>query len=98
MPLLHIALQDGFTGEPAVIRVDGHEIYRNDHLRTRTQIGFADSVETTHAGGPAKIELDLRGTTTTITPTVAEDTYIGLSVGPEGGITERVSARRFAYV
>ena len=51
MPRLHIALQEGFAGDPVSISVDGREIYRKDGVRTRTQIGLADSIETTHDQG-----------------------------------------------
>lgn len=98
MPRLHIALQDGFTGEPVAIAVDGREIYRKDQVRTRTQIGHADTVETTHADGPARIDIDARGTSSTITPVIAGDTYVGVSIGADGRIAHRSSQQPFRYM
>jgi hypothetical protein len=98
MPRLHIALQDGFTGEPVAISVDGREIYRKDHVRTRTQIGHADTIETTHDDGPARIEIRARGTSETITPTIAGDLYLGVSIAGDGRIAHRASPQPFRYM
>ena len=70
MPRLHIALQEGFAGDPVSINVDGREIYRKASVRTRTQIGLADSVETTHDKGSATIEIHARDSAATIMPTL----------------------------
>jgi len=98
MPLLHIALQDGFTGEPVAIAVDGREIYRKDQVRTRTQIGLADSVETAHDAGPARIEISARGTSSTLTPTIAGDLYLAVSIAADGRIDHRTSSQPFRYM
>jgi hypothetical protein len=98
MPLLHIALHDGFTGEPVTILLDGKEIYRKDHVRTRTQIGRADAIEATHDPGPATVEIQARNTSTTITPTLADDVYLAVSISPDGRIVHRSSAEPFRYM
>ena len=98
MPLLHIALHDGFASEAVAIAVDGREIFRKDEVRTRTQIGFADKVELDHASGPASVEITARGKTTRIAPTLNGDVYLGVSIAPDGQITHRVSAQPFGYV
>jgi hypothetical protein len=98
MPLLHIALQDGFTGEPVAITVDGHQIYSKDQVRTRVQIGHADTVETTHDAGPARIEIRARGTSATITPTIAGDLYLAVSIASDGRIAHRESGQPFRYM
>jgi hypothetical protein len=98
MPLLHIALHEGFTGEPVAIAVDGREIYRKDHVRTRPQIGHADSVETTHEAGPARIDVSARGTSATITPTIAGDLYLAISIAGDGKIAHRSSTQPFRYM
>jgi hypothetical protein len=98
MPLLHIALQEGFAGQPVAITVDGREIYRKDQVRTRTQIGLADSVETTHAPGPATIEVRAGNASTTITPTLSADLYVGVSLDRDGRLVHRSSPQRFGYM
>jgi hypothetical protein len=98
MPRLHIALQEGFGGVPVSISVDGHEVYRKDDVRTRTQIGLADSVETTHDAGSATIEIRAREAAATINPTLTGDLYLAVSLSPEGHIVHRSSAQPFRYM
>jgi hypothetical protein len=98
MPRLHIALQDGFAGDPVSISVDGHEIYRKAGVRTRTQIGLADSVDTTHAAGSATIDIRARDATATITPTLTGDLYVAVSLSPDGRIVHRSAAEPFRYM
>ena len=98
MPRLHIALQEGFTGEPVSISVDGREVYRKDQVRTRTQIGLADSVEITHDAGIATIDILARDASARITPTLAGDLYLAVSLSPDGRITHRVSGQPFRYM
>jgi hypothetical protein len=98
MPRLHIALQEGFAGDPVSISVDGREVYRKDAVRTRTQIGLADSVETTHDPGSATIEIRAREAAATITPTLTGDLFLAVSLSPDGRIVHRSSAQPFRYM
>jgi hypothetical protein len=98
MPVLHIALQDGFAGEPVTIRVDGREIYKKDQVRTRTQIGFADSVEATVPQGVANVEVSARSSTVKLTHTLTQDLYIAVSLGPNGRIDHKSSTQPFGYM
>jgi hypothetical protein len=98
MPRLHIALQEGFAGEPVSINIDGREVYKKDEVRTRTQIGLADSVETTHDPGSATIEIRARNAASTITPTLTGDLYLAVSLSPDGRIVHRSSAQPFRYM
>lgn len=98
MPLLHIALQEGFTNDSVSINIDGQEVYKKDAVRTRTQIGLADSVEVTRPAGDATIEIRARGATATLTPTLTQDLYVGVSIGPDGSITHRTSSQPFGYM
>jgi hypothetical protein len=97
MPQLHIALQDGFGGEPVTILVDGKEVYRKDGVRTRTQIGMADSVQITCAAGPATIEVHAGKASATIAQTIAGDLHVGISLA-NGRITHRTSNQPFKYM
>jgi len=98
MPVLHIALKDGFAGEPVTISVDGREIYRKDQVRTRTQIGFADSIETTHPPGVATVEVRARGRSAKKEFQLTQDLYIGVSIGQDGPIEYHPQLQPFGYM
>ena len=98
MPLLHVDLQEGFLGEPVAATVNGRELFRKDGVRTRTQIGLADSFEVVMPPGPVEIALTARGTTHDISVSLSSDLYIGVSITPEGSIVHKQSAQAFGYV
>jgi hypothetical protein len=98
MPRLHIALQEGFADDRVSIDVDGREIYSKDGVTTRTQIGLADSIDTTHDAGPATIEIRARDRTATITETLSGDLYLAVSLSPDGRIAHRAAAQPFRYM
>ena len=99
MGLLHIALQEGFEDETVVIRAAGKEVFRKDNVRTKLQIGFADSFEVNVEEGPVTIEIDLpaRSLTESIEVQAQNTIYLGLSlIG--GKIRQRISSEPFGYV
>ena len=98
MPRLHIALQNGFTGVPVTIVVDGGEVYRKDNVRTRTQIGLADSVELEHASGPAAIDVTAGEASGLVRVTVSGDLHVSISVTPENTIVHKSSPTPFRYM
>jgi hypothetical protein len=98
MPLLHIALQEGFGGDPVAITVDGREVYRKDQVRTRTQIGLADSIQVKHDAGTARIEIRVGKKSAAFTETLTGDLHLGFSISPDGTIVRRVSAEAFKYM
>jgi hypothetical protein len=98
MPLLHVDLQDGFSDEPVLVTVNGHEQFRKDHVRTRTQIGLADSFELTLPDGPVQIEVIARGATHRITAPLSTDLYVGVSITRDGQIVDKQSTHAFGYV
>jgi hypothetical protein len=98
MPLLHVALQEGFGGEPVAVSVNDRELFRKDDVRTRTQIGRADSFELTVPAGDARIGVTARGTTTQIPVSLSADLYVGVSLTPEGTIVHKQSTEPFGYV
>ena len=98
MPQIHIALQEGFAGNSVTISIDGREVYRKDHVRTRTQIGLADSVQVAHDPGPAKFDIRTDKKSAAFTETVAGDVHIGISLSPDGTITHRASTQAFKYM
>ena len=57
MPLLHIAFQEGFTDDTVVVRVNGEEVFHKGSVKTRLQIGYADSFEMTVEEGSVNVEV-----------------------------------------
>ena len=45
MPTLKIDLQEGFGGDHVVVQVDDSVVYDKKDVRTRMQLGLADSVQ-----------------------------------------------------
>jgi membrane-associated protease RseP (regulator of RpoE activity) len=90
MALLHIALQEGFTGDDVVVRVQGEEVFRKEDVTTRLQIGYADSFEVRVEGEEVKIEvlLPLKNLSETIILQVPPTEYLGLSIYEGRLITE----------
>ena len=100
MPLLHIALQEGFAGEPVVLRCQQREVFNQPDVKTRTQIGLATTFEEELPTGPVSLEVNLpkRNLTKTVSLTLSQATYVGVSVSEEGRIVHTVSSEPFGYV
>jgi hypothetical protein len=99
MPLLHVALQEGFSNDTVEIRVNGTEVFRKSGVTTRTQIGFADSVETEVDADAVNIMVSLpqKGLSKSLVFPIAEPTYVGVSVAAQGLVLD-VSMEPFGYV
>jgi hypothetical protein len=99
MGLLHIALQEGFEDETVVIRAAGKEVFRKDNVRTKLQIGLADSFEVNVEESPVTIEIDLpaKNLTESIEVQAPNTVHLGLSL-IEGQIRHRISSEPFGYV
>lgn len=57
MASLYANLQDGFTDDLVVVRVNGTEAFRKEGVRTSLLLGYADSFHTQITGGPANVEV-----------------------------------------
>lgn len=99
MALLRIDLQEGFEDETVVIKVAGKEAFRKSNVRTKLQIGLADSFETTIEDGPVTVEIALPSKNLSEEIEVQGSTaaYLGVSV-IEGKIEHRISHEQFGYV
>lgn len=99
MTLLHIALQEGFEDETVVIRVAGREAFRKDNVRTKLQIGLADSFELNVEEGPVSLEIDLpkKSLSKSIELQVPNTVYLGVSL-IAGKIQHKISHEPFGYV
>ena len=99
MALLHIALQEGFEDETVVIRVAGKDAFRKDNVRTKLQIGLADSFDTNVEEGPVSIEIEVpsKGLSRSIELQVPNTVYLGVSI-IAGKIEYKISHEPFGYV
>lgn len=98
--LLHIALQEGFTNDSVVIKVNGKEVFKKSGVNTRYQIGFADSAEAHIDIGTAEVEviLPLKGLKKSVELQIPGPTYLAVILTPEGNIDFRVSKEPFKYM
>ena len=97
--VLSIALQDGFEGEPVVVRVNGKEVYRKNSVQTDYRISLADSFEVPLPDDPITVEVELPQRNARATqPIEAEGTvYVGVS-WLEGKLQFRISDTPFGYL
>jgi hypothetical protein len=100
MPLLHIALQDGFFHDTVVIRVNGREIFRKHDVTTKFQIGLADTVEVDLKEHSASllIALPSKDIIQAVTVELAKPVYLGVSLSEDNTIRTKTSDTPFGYV
>lgn len=99
MPLLHVALQEGFSNDTVEVTVNGAAIFSKSGVSTRTQIGFADSAETEVGLGTVDLLVSLpqKSLSKSIALLVSEPTYVGVSVEAHG-IAFNVAMEPFGYL
>jgi len=101
MHALHIALQEGFVHDEIVVSLDGAQVCHHRDLSTRPQIGLAASCDADVGVGAHAMEVSMpaRGALRRIQPLdIAGDTWVGVSVRPDGQFDIRVSATPFGYL
>jgi hypothetical protein len=100
MPLIHIDLQDGFTNDTVIVRVNGSEVFSKANVKTRFQIGVATSFEVDVAAGMVAIQvaLPLKNVSESFELQVARTTYVGISTTAEGRVDYRLSEEPFTYM
>lgn len=98
MTRIRIALQDGFEDETVVINLNGKEVFNQEHVKTKRQIGKACAFEVELDPGPADFEvtLPLRKLSDHIAVEVSDEVYLGISV-VDGRIEHRISTEPFRY-
>lgn len=98
MTTVHVEFQEGWTGEPVDVLV-GAEVRYHGSPRTRTQIGFAESVSI-EADETAGIRLQLPdGTQTELRRSdPSEDVWLGLSKEDDGSLRVVEQPSPFGYV
>lgn len=99
MPTLNIALQEGFSGQPVVVRVDGVERFRAEDVRTRMQIGLAHAVAVEVDSGRHAVEVVAGDIATGLEVEVSAQAHVGVSLArSQDRLETRVSERPFGYV
>lgn len=98
--MLHTALQEGFSGDEVVVRIDGREVFHRSGVKTRTQIGRAATHEENVPAGAVAVEISLpaRKLGLRLPLQLTQDTYLGVSLTPEGQIAHVLSHEPFGYV
>ena len=100
MPLVHVALQEGFLGDTVSVRVNGAEVARRANVSTKNQIGFAEAIELDVPEGEMRLELRLenRSLAETIVMRVEGNAHIGVSIDRAGQIECTQSQEPFRYL
>jgi hypothetical protein len=98
MARLHLALNDGFTGDTVVVRLDGREIYRKGGVKTDLRISRADGAEADAPDGEATLEVEARGRTASVRVDAAARPHVGIDMTPDGEPRIRQQAEPFAYL
>ena len=99
MAILHIDLQDGFSDDTVVVRVDGREVYRGDHVSTAMLLGFAHTFEVEVEGGRTVVDIAVpsRGWQERIAFDVtAAEVWLAVTL-VRGGIVHHLSDQPFGY-
>lgn len=99
MTNLCVALLDGFEGDAVVVKVNGREVFKQDSVKTKHQIGKAASFEVDVKDGPAQVEvsLPLKDLAKTIDLKVSGDVFLGVSLTENNKIKHSVSSEPFRY-
>jgi hypothetical protein len=96
---LNIALQEGFSGQQVVVRVDGEERFRADDVRTRMQIGLAQEVPVQVDPGRHAVEVVAGTVTASLEVDVPGQAHVGVSLArSQDRLETRVSDQPFGYV
>ncbi|HEY3063876.1 MAG TPA: hypothetical protein VGL99_33310 [Chloroflexota bacterium] len=82
MPTLHVALQEGFSQDRVVVKVNDAEVASRPEVTTRNQIGFAEAVEVEVPAGEASVEVQVPGRqlSGSVRVDVEGTTYVGVSI------------------
>ena len=101
MHALHIALQEGFSRDEIIVSLDGAPVYHERDVSTRQQIGLAASFDAQIKPGPHDVEVLLpqRGVTRREKHLdVSADTWLGISLLPDGKVDVHVADTPFGYL
>lgn len=96
---LHIALEEGFSGDEVTVRVQGKPVLEGRAVTTRLQIGRAHAFATEVPEGDVDLEVEVpsRSIHHAEQVKVSGTTYVGVSIG-QHGLELRSSSQPFGYV
>ena len=100
MPLVHVALQEGFSDDTVSVWVNDTQVAQRTNVTTRNQIGFADAVEFEAPEGEQRLEVRIenRSSVEATSVRVQGDTYVGVNVARDGHVVFEVSDAPFRYL
>lgn len=100
MPTLHIELQEGFQDDAVEVRVNGAEVLRNGHVKTRLQTGFAAAASVEVDAGSVAVEVALPAAARRghIDLTLSAPVWLGVSLQADRAVHFTVSQTAFGYV
>ena len=98
MPMLHIALHDGFRGDAVASRVNGREVYRKEGVKTDLRISRADALDVEAPAGPATVEVEARHHAGRTEVDPGRTPHLAVDLGDDGAPAFRASAEPFAYL
>ncbi len=100
MHSLRIDLQEGFSNDTVVVRVNGKESYRKSGVNTRLPVGVAESFEVQVDDDAARVEIRLenKGLSGILDLRPSEHPYVAISVTHEGQVTFQPSKELFRYM
>ena len=95
MPPVTIDLQEGFTGDEVIFRVNGREVKRYPAVQTKRTLGLAESVALDVPDGPVTLEVAVpaKGVSGVVD---VRHSQVGVSVG-DSGIQFIQSDQEFGY-
>jgi hypothetical protein len=99
MQALHIALQEGFSHDEVLVRLDNASVYHGHDIATRQQIGLAASFDSQAEMGTHALEVSVptRGLFYSHILDVSGEMWVGISVA-SNRVQAHVSATPFGYV
>jgi hypothetical protein len=101
MDKVTVDLRDGFYRDEVILSVPGGAVLaRESGVTTRTQIGFARSIELPLPAAATRIRLEIpaRGMQRDIDLPPARPLWIGISLRDDGEIEARIQQEPFGYL
>ena len=100
MAMLHIHLQEGFSGEPVTIRLNGRTVVEKQSVKTRPQLGLAEIIDLSPPHGRLTLEIQVPAQVLSeiLTLDPNRELYFGLSLRADGTLSHKVSESPFGYV
>jgi hypothetical protein len=102
MVKLHVDLQEGFADDAVVVRVNGLEIFCQEHLTSRPELGLAKTLEAEVEPGEVEIEVVLpsKKLSKSIETQIKNETWVSFSINHKTGkfIEPKVQDTLFGYM